>query len=162
MNNDSLPACKIENFLTIDYEFSLSCLRLFDPRPHQMHMRILLRARAEAHEMAMPLLGTPEKLQLLNWNMYFDAGYTCVKESSTVAHPQQIRRLSGNLEQIQYPPANKLRRNKFADRNKFAVTPARYRHLTRPSSSSPARARPIDTSLAPLKTTPDIASCNKH
>ena len=52
-----------------------------------MHdMRMLLRARAEAYEVAMPLLRPPEKLQLLNWNMYFDSGCTCVKETSTVAH----------------------------------------------------------------------------
>ena len=56
-----------------------------------MHMRMSLRARAEAYEVAMPLLGPPEKLQLLKWNMYFDAGCTCVKESSTVAHSEQIR-----------------------------------------------------------------------
>ena len=31
-----------------------------------MHMRMSLRARAEAYEVAMPLLGPPEKLQLLN------------------------------------------------------------------------------------------------
>ena len=56
-----------------------------------MHMRMSLRARAEAYEVAMPLLGPSEKLPLLKWNMYFDAGCTCVKESSTVAHPAQIR-----------------------------------------------------------------------
>ena len=53
-----------------------------------MHMRMSLRARAEAYEVAMPLLGPPEKLQLLKWNVYFD---NYVKESSTVAHLEQIR-----------------------------------------------------------------------
>ena len=54
-------------------------------------MCMSLRARAEAYEVAMPLLGPPEKLQLLKWNMYFDADCTCLKESSTVIHPEQIR-----------------------------------------------------------------------
>ena len=48
-------------------------------------------ARVEVYEMAMPLLGPPEKLQLLKRNMYFDAGFTYVKESITVTHPEQIR-----------------------------------------------------------------------
>ena len=65
-----------------------------------MHMRMSLRARAEAYEVAMSLLGPSEKLPLSKWNMYFDAGCTCVKESSTVAHPEQIRWFSGNPEQI--------------------------------------------------------------
>ena len=54
-------------------------------------MRMSLRARAEACEAAMPLLRPPEKRQLLKWNMYFDSGCTCVKETPTVAHPEQIR-----------------------------------------------------------------------
>ena len=54
-------------------------------------MCISLRARAEVYKVAMPLLGPPEKLQLLKWNMYFDAGCTCLKESLTVIHPEQIR-----------------------------------------------------------------------
>ena len=54
-------------------------------------MCMSLRARAEAYEVAMPLLGPPEKLQLLKSNMYFDADCTCLKESSTVIHPEQIR-----------------------------------------------------------------------
>ena len=56
-----------------------------------MHMRMSLRSRAEAYEVAMPLLGPPEEIQLLKWSTYFDACCTCVKESSTVAHPEQIR-----------------------------------------------------------------------
>ena len=39
--------------------------RLFDPRPHQMHMRMSLRARTEAYEVAMPLLGPPEKAPII-------------------------------------------------------------------------------------------------
>ncbi len=54
-------------------------------------MCMSLRARAEAYEVAMSLLEPPEKLQLLKWNMYFDTGCTCLKESSTVIHPEQIR-----------------------------------------------------------------------
>ena len=57
-----------------------------------MHdMRMSLRARAEAYEVAMPLVRPPEKLQLLKWNMYFESGCICVKETPTVAHPEQIR-----------------------------------------------------------------------
>ena len=92
-----------------------------------MHMRMSLRAGAAAYEVAMPLLGPPEKLQFLKWNMYFDADCTCVTVSK-YHRPLSIRTDKFAVFQVwksgtSDPLANKFRRNIFADRNKFAVTP---------------------------------------
>ena len=118
--NDSLKP-SVDNRLDIAIDHHHAYQRMFDPRPHQMHMRMSLRARAEAYEVAMPLLGPPEKFQLLKING------TC---TLTLVAPVSKNRQpcpSGTNSLIFWksgtnPLANKFRRNKFADRYKVAVT----------------------------------------